>query len=167
MNTGRMLEGMAKDYSNYLKLDISNGFNIVQDVVDNLLTRLEELTSILQIIKLKNSDCSTSVSEDISKHRSEINMLSKKISVLSNVIQTLQNNVVLLENEIEKAEIHFGLDNENKIKSFLRPFLKMNKDIIIANVVTPQEKIQLQSTMSNFKETWYFTKTRKTHIVSV
>ncbi|KAJ0172263.1 hypothetical protein K1T71_012236 [Dendrolimus kikuchii] len=148
-----MIEDVAKDYSAYLKLDVANGFNTVQDVVDNMLTRLEELTSVLQMVKLKNSDCSRTVSEDISKYRNEIGILSKKIAVLSNVLIKLHNNVETLEKQVEKAEVDFGVNNDYKIKSFLMPFLKRNRDVVPSNVVHPVEKVQLESVMSNFDET--------------
>uniref|UniRef100_A0A2A4JRL7 Uncharacterized protein n=1 Tax=Heliothis virescens TaxID=7102 RepID=A0A2A4JRL7_HELVI len=148
-----MLDELAKDYSAYLKLDVLNGFQTVQDVVDNMLTRLEELTSVLQMVKLKNSDCCSAVAEDISKYRSEITALSKKITILIQVIQKLQNNVDLLEKQVDKAEIDFGVNNDNKIKSFLKPFLKRNKEIVTpSNVTLSYEKLVFESVLDNFED---------------
>lgn len=148
-----MLDELAKDYSAYLKLDVLNGFQTVQDVVDNMLTRLEELTSVLQMVKLKNSDCCSAVAEDISKYRSEITALSKKITVLIQVIHKLQNNVDLLEKQVDKAEMDFGVNNDNKIKSFLKPFLKRNKEIVTpSNVTLSYEKMLFDSVLDNFEE---------------
>lgn len=148
-----MLDELVKDYSSYLKLDVLNGFQTVQDVVDNMLTRLEELTSVLQMVKLKNSDCSSAVSEDISKYRSEITALSKKIAILIHVIQKLQNNVEQLEKQMDKAEIDFGVNNDNKIKSFLKPFLKRNKEVVSTNSPTqPYEKLVFESVLDHFED---------------
>lgn len=148
-----MLDELAKDYSAYLKLDVLNGFQTVQDVVDNMLTRLEELTSVLQMVKLKNSDCGSAVSEDISKYRSEITALSKKITTLTHVIQKLQNNVDQLEKQVDKAEADFGVNNDNKVKSFLKPFLKRNKEIVSTNTpIQPYEKLVFDTVLDNFEE---------------
>lgn len=148
-----MLDELVKDYSAYLKLDVLNGFQTVQDVVDNMLTRLEELTSVLQMVKLKNSDCSSAVSEDISKYRNEITALSKKISTLLNVIQKLQSNVEQLEKQVEKAEADFGINNDNKIKSFLKPFLKRTKEIVPPSSPSPTyEKLVFESVLNSFEE---------------
>lgn len=149
-----MLEDVVKDYAGYIKLDVSSGFKTVQDVIDNMLTRLEELTSVLQMIRLKNGDCSLAVAEDISKYRSEITTLSKKVTTINEVIMMLLTNMDILEKQVEKAEVDFGINNDNKIKNFLKPFLKRNKDAVpVGNVIiTPLPKIQLQSVLSNFED---------------
>lgn len=147
-----MLDELVKDYSAYLKLDVLNGFQTVQDVVDNMLTRLEELTSVLQMVKLKNCDCSSAVSEDISKYRSEITLLSKKVTTVLYVIQKLHNNVDLLEKQVDKAEADFGVSNDNRIKSFLKPFLKRNKEIVsTCSPTAPYEKLIFESVLDNFE----------------
>lgn len=147
-----MLEEVVKDYSAYFKVDIASGFQTVQDVIDNMLTRLEELASVLQMIKLKNSDCSQAVSEDISKYRAEITILSKKVFTLNKVIEKLQTNMDVLEKQVEKAEVDFGVNNDNKIRSFLKPFLKRNKEAIpVSNTITStMEKVQFDSVLNNF-----------------
>lgn len=148
-----MLEELVKDYSAYLKLDVLNGFQTVQDVVDNMLTRLEELTSVLQMVKLKNGDCCSAVAEDISTYRSEITALSKKIATLLNVIQKLQNNIDLIEKQVDKAELDFGVSNDNRIKSFLKPFLKRNKETPVPTYqALSYEKLMFVSVLDNFED---------------
>lgn len=148
-----MLEELVKDYSAYLKLDVLNGFQTVQDVVDNMLTRLEELTSVLQMVKLKNGDCSSAVTEDIIKYRSEITTLSKKVAMLILIIQKLHNNVDLLEKQVDKAETDFGISNDNKIKSFLKPFLKRNKENVSSPSLTmPYERLVFESVLDSFED---------------
>lgn len=144
-----MLEQTAEDYAAYFKVDVLTGFQTVQDVVDNMLTRLEELTSVLQMIKLKDNDCNLAMSEDILRYRSEMIKLSKKISTLSNVILKLQSNVDILEKQVEKAEMDFGISNENKLKSLFKPFLRKKDNIPLGN---PRhfEKLHFESVMSSF-----------------
>lgn len=140
-----------KDYSNYFVVDIASGFQTVQDVIDNMLTRLDELASVLQMIKLKNSDCSQTGTEDISKYRAEITTLSKKLSTLIKVIEKLQSNVDGLEKQVEKAELDFGVYNDNKIRSFLKPFLKRTKEVIpVSSTLPTKEKVQFDSVLNNF-----------------
>ncbi|XP_053615700.1 uncharacterized protein LOC128678286 [Plodia interpunctella] len=146
-----MLEEMVDDYSSYLKLDVSNSFQTVQDVIDNMLTRLEELTSVLQIIKSKNQDCNSSVTNDIRKYRNEISSLSKKIATLNTVIMKLRCNVDRIEKQVEKAEADFGIINDNKIKNLLKPFLKRNSVPPASNVtINVPEKAQFISVLDNF-----------------
>lgn len=145
-----MLEQMAEDYAAYFKVDVLTGFRTVQDVVDNMLTRLEELTSVLQIIKLKDNDCSLALSEDIIKYRSEITVLCKKITTLINVIAKLQTNVDLLEKQVEKAEADFGITNENKLKSLFKPFLR-KKDNIPPIQPGQYETLHFESVMTSFE----------------
>lgn len=149
-----MLEEMVQDYAAYLKLDLSSGFQTVQDVIDNMLTRLEELTSVLQIIKTKNSECGSALTEDITKYRSEITILSKKINTVNDVIIRLTNNVDIVEKQVEKAEFDFSVQNDSKIKSFLKPFLMRNKDTVSVapTVLTPPDKVELQSVLNNFEQ---------------
>lgn len=148
-----MLEEVVKDYAAYLKLDVSNGFQTVQDVIDNMLTRLEELTSVLQMVKIKNSDCNSAVSDDIIKYRNEINMLSRKIITLNDVIIKLHTNIELLEKQVDKAEIDFGVNNDNKLKSLIMPFLKRNKEPVPSqNIIVAPTKLVLPSILDNFEE---------------
>lgn len=147
-----MLEETVKDYSNYFKVDIACGFQTVQDVIDNMLTRLEELASVLQMIKLKNSDCSQAVTEDISKYRAEITILSKKIHTLNKVIEKLQSNMDVLEKQVEKAEVDFGVNNDNMIRSFLKPFLKRTKEAtpVSNTMIFTMERVQFDTVLNNF-----------------
>ncbi|XP_028026607.1 uncharacterized protein LOC114240316 [Bombyx mandarina] len=146
-----MLEDIAIDYSTYFKVDVLEGFKTVQDVVDNMLTRLEELTSVLQMVKLKNGDCCNIVTEDIIKYRREINVLGKRISTLSNVLMFLSNNVDTVEKQVERAEGFFGVQNDNKLKSLLKPFIKRGRETIPDNSLPPHHKIDLSSVMDNFQ----------------
>ncbi|CAG4960016.1 unnamed protein product [Colias eurytheme] len=119
-----MIEEVVNDYAAYFKLDLTSNFQTIQDVIDNMITRLEELTSVLQMIKIKNNDCCSTVTNDISKYRNEITVLTKKVVTLSEVINKLQSNVEILERKVEKAENDFGINYDNKLKSLFRPFLK-------------------------------------------
>lgn len=145
-----MLEQTAKDYAAYFKLNISSELTSVQDVIDNMLTRLEELTSVLQIVKSKNSECSASVAEDIIKYRSEVTTLSKKINTLTDVMMRVHVNVDTLEKQVEKAELDFGVSNDNRIKSFLKPFLMRVKEPTTSDVGTMPSNVPFQSVMNNF-----------------
>lgn len=146
-----MLEEVVKDYSAYFEVDIACGFQTVQDVIDNMLTRLEELASVLQMIKLKNSDCSQAITEDIIKYRADITTLSKKVFTLNKVIEKLQSNLDVLEKQVERAELDFGVNNDYKIRSFLKPFLKRTKDAIPeSNTISTMEKIEFDSVFNNF-----------------
>lgn len=147
-----MLEEAVKDYSAYFKVDIACGFQTVQDVIDNMLTRLEELASVLQMIRLKNSDCCQAITEDISKYRVEITTLSKKVYTLNKVIEKLQTNMDVLEKQVEKAEFDFGVNNDNMIRSFLKPFLKLTKEAtpVSNTMISTMEKMQFDSVLNNF-----------------
>lgn len=148
-----MLKEVVNDYSEYFKLDLANGFQTVQDVIDNMITRLEELTSVLQMIKLKNNDCSSTVTEDICRYRNEVTTLSKKIITLSEVVSQLQINVEILEKQVGKAETDFGVQTDNKIKNFFMPFLKRKEVNSHSGNVAVQEKVTFNSVLDNFEGT--------------
>ncbi|KAL4717010.1 hypothetical protein ACJJTC_016897 [Scirpophaga incertulas] len=119
-----MLEEVVRDYAAYLKLDVTNGFQNIQEVIDNMLTRLEELDSVLQII-----------------------------DTVDQVVLTLQNNVERLEQQVNKAEKDFGMSNDNTIKSLLKPFIKKsNENTNVLNVIDHPRKITFESIMDNFEE---------------
>lgn len=149
-----MIEETVNDYSEYMKLDMSNEMKNVQDVIDNMLTRLEELTSVLQIIKSKNCDCKTIIREDINNYRSEVSALSKKIKTLQMVINIMNNNILLLEKQVEKAEQYFEISNESRIRSFLNPFFKKTKENNSQDKVvdiSSSPKIELQNVWQYFE----------------
>ncbi|CAH0402362.1 unnamed protein product [Chilo suppressalis] len=146
-----MLQEVIQDYAAYLKLDVSNGFHMVQDVIDNMLTRLEELSSVLQMIRVKNSDCNSTVTQDIKKYRNEINLLSKKIETLISVVSRLSLNVELLENQVEKAEHDFGVNNDSKLKNLFKPFLKKKEPMLTKNALVVPDKLKLETVLDNFE----------------
>ncbi|XP_047986332.1 uncharacterized protein LOC125226397 [Leguminivora glycinivorella] len=149
-----MVEEVVQDYAAYFKLDLTSGFQTVQDVIDNMLTRLEELTSVLHMIKMKNSECASALTEDISKYRSDITILSKKINTVSDIILQLTSNVDLIEKQVQKAESDFNVHSDNKIKSFLKPFLMRSKESVSAapQAITPPQKVELPSVIDNFEQ---------------
>lgn len=146
-----MLKEIVKDYSEYFKIDLTNGFQTVQDVIDNMITRLEELTSVLQMIKLKNNDCTSTITDDICRYRNEVTTLSKKIITLSEVVSKLQINLEIIEKQVGKAEADFGVQTDNKIKSFLMPFLKRKEVSSNSRCIPAQEKIFFSSVLDNFE----------------
>ncbi|XP_014364226.2 uncharacterized protein LOC106715451 [Papilio machaon] len=148
-----MLDKVAKDYAAYFKLDVDDGFQTVQDVIDNMITRLEELNSVVHMIKLKNSDCYTAVSTEINKYRAEITILSKKIVTLNEVVITMQHNMDKIEKEVEKAESYFGVNNDSKLTSLLRPFLKRNRETpSVSDEIPNLETLSIKSVMHNFED---------------
>lgn len=148
-----MLEETAHDYAEYIKLDVSKNLEGVQNLIDSMLTRLEELSSVLQIVKSKNSECSSIVhsvvNDDIKNYRLEITTLAKKINTLELVLKKLTDNMLVLEKRVEKAEFDFGISNESKIKNFLSSFLRKSKDGPGSEVPTPQ-RVELQSIKEHF-----------------
>ncbi|GBP15220.1 hypothetical protein EVAR_92224_1 [Eumeta japonica] len=148
-----MLAETIVDYSDYLKLDLSSEMKRTQDIIDNMLTRLEELASVLQMIKVKNSDCNSLVTEDIGKHRSEMTVLFKKINTLNLVIAKISSNIDSIEKQVEKAESHFGVSNDNRIKNLLMPFWKRNKEIVdsVPSTTTDQH-FKLCSVLEHFED---------------
>lgn len=146
-----MSEELAKDYAAYFNLDLTCNLQTVQDVIDNMITRLEELTSVLHMIKTKNNDCCSTVTSDISTYRNEITILTKKIITLSDVILKLQSNIEILEQKVEKAETDFDMKYENKFKSLFRPFLKRNKDIVLSESSISSENLTISSINEYFE----------------
>lgn len=147
-----MLKEVVKDYAQYLKLDLCNEFRTVQNVIDNMITRLEELTSVLQMIKLKNKDCSIAITEDITRYRNEVTILSKKIFTLSEIVSKLHQNVDVIEKRVEKAELDFGVQNDNKLKSLLKPFLKRNSSQPASPSIAIQDKFVFSSVLDKFED---------------
>ncbi|VVC95146.1 unnamed protein product [Leptidea sinapis] len=150
-----MIEEIVKDYTAYLNLDLGSNLQTIQDVIDNMITRLEELTSVLHMIKTKNNDCNKSVTQDICSYRNEVTNLSKKIKVLDQVVSRLQRNVDILEKRVEKAETDFGLSQDNKLKSIFKPFLMKNKESQSSNdtLSVPFENLPIISVMDCFEST--------------
>lgn len=147
-----MLENTVNDYAAYLKLNVSGELKSVQDVIDNMLTRLEELSSVMQMIRAKNGECAASVSDDIIKYRQEVIILSKKINTLCEVIAKIHSNVDALEKQVEKAELHFSVNNDNKLKSFLMPLLRRAQVSTSAEAsIVTDNNYQLPSVMDYFK----------------
>lgn len=146
-----MIEEVANEYANYISnAEIQAEVKNVQDIIDNMITRLEELSSVLQIIKSKNKECSASVTGDITKYRAEVTILRKKVTVLTELLCNLQNNVNALEKYVERAEAYFGITIDNRFKSFLKPFL-MRKDQESSLAPVPADTYHFKSVLDHFE----------------
>ncbi|CAH2985814.1 unnamed protein product [Chilo suppressalis] len=101
--------------------------------------------------RVKNSDCNSTVTQDIKKYRNEINLLSKKIETLISVVSRLSLNVELLENQVEKAEHDFGVNNDSKLKNLFKPFLKKKEPMLTKNALVVPDKLKLETVLDNFE----------------
>lgn len=131
------LNDIIQEYNPYMDLNIVAQTKQVQQQMDDMLTRLEEVSSVIQIAKAKNVDCENILTQDMKKYRLELVGLSKKIKSLDSLMMTLNENTALLEKQLDRAEQDFGISNESKIKAMFSPFFNKNKDVSNKTIDTP------------------------------
>ncbi|XP_018335472.1 biogenesis of lysosome-related organelles complex 1 subunit 4 [Agrilus planipennis] len=122
-----MIKKVSEDYSKYLNLKIDEKLNGVNQIVDDMLTRLEEFETLIVLVQQErcNAVGMTGHLSQTTDNFDQIKSLCSKVDLLEKMVQDADMNITALENKVSVAEEHYGLaDNSNKLKNLLMPLFK-------------------------------------------
>ncbi|KAL1130797.1 hypothetical protein AAG570_012038 [Ranatra chinensis] len=143
------VEILAKEYSGYLKVDISPHVRNVEESIDETLTRLEEFESVLEMASgnlnlIMKRDPNEDVTSLILDQRNELLTICEKVHRLESFIGTVRQTVDKMEKLVTNAELDLKNTTEGKIRSILKPFFRRSdSDVGVSSrsgpVFTPPE----------------------------
>ncbi|XP_077285402.1 biogenesis of lysosome-related organelles complex 1 subunit 4 [Arctopsyche grandis] len=123
-----MVSELANDYANFLKLDMTKELLPIHQSVDEMLTRLEEFETLMNVMHSNQNDSSAKAFAKILQCKPEIEILNNRVNYLHIFVNKVNDDMTLLERQVEAAEVQLGIPDAS-IKSLLKPFFaKISKE---------------------------------------
>ncbi|XP_033754652.1 biogenesis of lysosome-related organelles complex 1 subunit 4-like [Pecten maximus] len=125
-----MLERLSKDYSSYLEIDASKEKNKFGETIEDMLTKLDEFGSLVDMIRSDSTLCLTSTLPKIQGKQAEIQAIFDKIDKLEAFVSVVRDNIGTMEECVNKAEDEMGSFSGLKkmLSSFVSPKRSQTKD---------------------------------------
>jgi len=121
----QLLGNLSKDYANYAKVYIGDERRGIEDVVDDLLTRLDEFMASVSLIRSDGILCLGQTLPQIHEKQKELETTFAKIDKLETFVSTVKECVNNMEEKVEEAERI--LAPENSIVKVLKPLSLFSK----------------------------------------
>lgn len=149
-HTAELAEDLAKDYANYAKLDLSNQMKTFHDTIEDLMMRLEEFQSIIEMVQFESTPCVEQHVPKLQEMQQEVSKLCKRIEALEHVIAMANVNLTTLEAAVDNAEAELGISD--RLFGMLNPlsFFKKSHEPVVSNKLTVFEPPTIYKTNDYF-----------------
>ncbi|XP_008477920.1 uncharacterized protein LOC103514795 [Diaphorina citri] len=117
-----MLPELAKEYSSYMKINVAQEINPIQDVVDDLLTRLEETESIISMIQKEQEQ--EDILPDLIQCNENLKLIKMKTDKITAFLAHVARDVNMLQTKVVNAELDFPAQASEGSFSSLFKFIK-------------------------------------------
>ncbi|KAL0279898.1 UNVERIFIED_CONTAM: hypothetical protein PYX00_001361 [Menopon gallinae] len=115
-----MIEDLAKDYSNYIKVDFHPELQNVQDTIDDMLTRLDEFENLVNMVRTDGQLCVDLSIPQILKCKQTLDCLCGRIDNLEQFVNRVKSDMEIVESQVEEAEQDVG-QNVRSFKNIFKP----------------------------------------------
>lgn len=115
----QLLEELAADYSQFFKVDIANEKRALDESIDELLTRLDEFTGLINMVRSDDTLCLTHTLPDICEKSKGLEQVYDRIDALEKFIGVVRETVDAMEEKVTEAENAFGGSTVKKFLSSL------------------------------------------------
>ncbi|XP_055939488.1 biogenesis of lysosome-related organelles complex 1 subunit 4-like [Argiope bruennichi] len=117
-----LVTDLAQEYSKYLKVDVSAEKTILEDEVEDVLTRLDEFTSLVDMVRSDNTVCLNQKLPGIHEKFAEMEKVFVQIDRLEDMIKVIKQNLEVMEEKVNEAEEHLDSSSVKKLfNSFQKP----------------------------------------------
>ncbi|XP_046996417.1 biogenesis of lysosome-related organelles complex 1 subunit 4 isoform X3 [Schistocerca americana] len=119
-----MITDLADDYASYFKLDVNKEISPVMETIEDMLTRLEEFESLMDMVRTDVTQSAVATVPDIVACKSELRTLCDRIDCLEALVTRVRRDLDTVESQLDTAEATVG--GEGVIRNMLKPlfFLK-------------------------------------------
>ncbi|KAF3421945.1 hypothetical protein E2986_04188 [Frieseomelitta varia] len=150
-HTEPIVEELAKDYTNYLKVDLSTHMKIFYDTIEDVMMRLEEFQSIIEMVQAENSQCIDQHIPKLQDMQQEITNLNKRVDALEHVIAMINVNLTTLEAAVDNAEAELGISDRLFGMLNRLSFFKKTQEPVVSNKSSVYEPPTIYRTNDYFK----------------
>ncbi|XP_624429.2 biogenesis of lysosome-related organelles complex 1 subunit 4 isoform X1 [Apis mellifera] len=150
-HTAPIVDELAKDYANYLKLDLSSQMKNFHETIEDVMMRLEEFQSIIEMVQSENSQCIDQHIPRLKDMQQEVINLSRRIDALEHVIAMINVNLTTLEAAVDNAETELGISDRLFGMLNRLSFFKKTQEPIVSNRLPEYEPPTIYRTDDYFK----------------
>ncbi|XP_003703240.1 biogenesis of lysosome-related organelles complex 1 subunit 4 [Megachile rotundata] len=149
-DTTTIVEELAKDYAGYAKLDLSKQLKGFHDTIEDVMMRLEEFQSIIEMVQSESSKCTDQQIPRLEDMEQEVTNLCRRIDALEHVIAMANVNLTTLEAAVDNAEAELGISD--RLFGMLNPlsFFKKTQEPVDPNKLTTFEPPTIYRTSDYF-----------------
>ncbi|XP_076179170.1 biogenesis of lysosome-related organelles complex 1 subunit 4 isoform X2 [Ptiloglossa arizonensis] len=132
-HTAAIAEELARDYANYAKLDLSIQMKSFHDAIEDVMMRLEEFQSIIEMVQSESTQCIDQHIPKLQDTQQEVVHLCRRIDALEHVIAMANVNLTTLEAAVDNAEAELGISD--RLFGMLNPlsFFKKSQESVVPN----------------------------------
>ncbi|XP_047114203.1 biogenesis of lysosome-related organelles complex 1 subunit 4 isoform X2 [Schistocerca piceifrons] len=124
-----MITDLADDYASYFKLDVNKEISPVMETIEDMLTRLEEFESLMDMVRTDVTQSAVATVPDIVACKSELRTLCDRIDCLEALVTRVRRDLDTVESQLDTAEATVG--GEGVIRNMLKPLFFKNMNIIL------------------------------------
>ncbi|XP_066996589.1 biogenesis of lysosome-related organelles complex 1 subunit 4 isoform X2 [Anabrus simplex] len=115
-----MIEESANDYSSYFKIDVTKEFGPVVETIEDMLTRLEEFESLVDMVQSNGSECLGNIVPEILAQKDGLQSLCQRIDSLETFVSRVHHDLDIVETQMDVAESDVG-SSEGTLRNILKP----------------------------------------------
>ncbi|KAJ9584048.1 hypothetical protein L9F63_021605, partial [Diploptera punctata] len=123
----KMLNDIGKDYAGYLQIDLTKELAPVEETVDDMLTRLEEFESLMEMVRCNGLYSLDGSIPDLLLYKDKLQMLCNQVDSLEAFVNRVKQDIDLVESQMDAAEVDVG-NTDGKLKNILRPLFSKISD---------------------------------------
>ncbi|KAF0772707.1 biogenesis of lysosome-related organelles complex 1 subunit 4 [Aphis craccivora] len=123
-----MLDELAIDYSEYLKVNNENEVSALKDVVEDMLTRLEEFQTFMEMVRALRMESTMMHYDSIKAMKSKVTELTDSVNKLEKLVNKVGEDVELVDQQLTEAEACMPINKDGPLNTILKPFFKKQED---------------------------------------
>ncbi|XP_077982575.1 biogenesis of lysosome-related organelles complex 1 subunit 4-like [Glandiceps talaboti] len=111
-----MLAQTAEQYATYFKVNVKKEKTVLEDSIEDMLMRLEEFISLVDMIRTESSQSLNRTIPEIYTKSLDMKRIFSKIDQLETFVGRVQQDVGILEEQVNTAEDELELGSLSSIK---------------------------------------------------
>ncbi|XP_035219272.1 biogenesis of lysosome-related organelles complex 1 subunit 4-like [Stegodyphus dumicola] len=115
-----LITNLAHDYSKYLKVDVTAEKAVLEDAIEDVLTRLDEFTSLVDMVRDDSTLCLNSTLPAIHKKYEEMEKIFQRIDRLEEMVNAIKHNLDVMEEKVTEAEEQLDTSSVKKLFNSLQ-----------------------------------------------
>lgn len=113
------LDFCAQDFASYMKVDVSSQVKTYEDIIEDMLVRLDEFCQTADMIRSESGMFMTDLLPRIVAQSKDLPAMFEKIDQLERFVVVVQKNVDQLEEKVNKAEKDLGTSTVSTVRGLL------------------------------------------------
>lgn len=144
------IDDISDDYVHFTKFDSTKEKEKFNENIEEMLTKLEEFCSLVDMIRVDNNLCLSETLPRLQKKCAKMQEIFEKVDKLEAFVGVVQANMAVLEECVNKAEDEMG--SLSGLKKMLSSFVGPKKSISKSDKKPVFEPPEIFSTKTYFPE---------------